>query len=63
MVFFILVDHDTEEQTSTFTYSNMVTEGIIQIFCKIQLFLTLTFVYIWIQLRKPLALKKYEKDK
>lgn len=40
----------------------MVTEAIIQIFCKIQLFLTLGFVYIWIRLRKPLALKKYAND-
>lgn len=37
----------------------MITEVIIQIFCKIQLVLTLGFVYIWVRLRKPLALKKY----
>jgi hypothetical protein len=39
-----------------------LTEILIQIFCKIQLALTLGFLYIWIRLRKPLALKKYEAE-
>jgi hypothetical protein len=49
-------------KASTFTYSNFLTEILIQIFCKIQLALTLGFLYIWVRLRKPLALKKYEAE-
>ena len=59
MVLLVLVDHDAEEKSSTFTYSNLLSEAFIQILCKVQLILTFIFISIWIQLRKPLALKKY----
>lgn len=60
MLFFIFIDHDTEEMTSTFTYTSSLTEFLIRVAAATQLMLTAWFMVIWISLRKPLALKKYD---
>ena len=60
MLFFIMMDHDTEEMTSTFAYTNDFSEFIIRIAAALQMLVTLWFIIIWISLRKPLALNKYD---
>ena len=60
MLFFIMMDHDTEEMTSTFAYTNDFSEFIIRIAAALQMLVTLWFMIIWISLRKPLALNKYD---
>lgn len=60
MLFCIVVDHDTEEMISTFTYTSVVSEFLMRIAAAAQLLVTLWFMVIWISLRKPLALKKYD---
>lgn len=62
MLFFILVDHDTEEMTSTFTYTSSLSEFLIRVLAALQLLVTGWFMVIWISLRKPLALKKFDLD-
>jgi hypothetical protein len=62
MLFFIIVDHDTEEMTSTFTYTSSLSEFIIRVMAAAQLLVTLWFLAIWISLRKPLALKKFDSE-
>jgi hypothetical protein len=60
MLFFILVDHDTEEMISTFTYTSSLSEFLIRVAASVQLLITAWFMVIWISLRKPLALKKFD---
>lgn len=62
MMFFIITDHDTEEMTSTFNYRNLVTELILRICCSVQLLLTVWFCYIWLRLRMPLAMTKFDNE-
>lgn len=60
MLFFIMVDHDTDEMTSTFTYTSNFSEFLIRVAASLQMLVTLWFMVIWISLRKPLALNKYD---
>lgn len=60
MLAFVLIDHDTEEQTSIFSYTSNFSEFIMRSLTAAQLLVTFWFVVIWISLRKPLCLKKYD---
>lgn len=62
MALFILVDHDPEEQTSTFTYSNIITELFFRVICSYQLIMTIWYLYLWLKLRMPLALSKFDEE-
>jgi len=48
--------------TSTFSYTSNFTEFIMRTAAASQLLVTLWFLVIWISLRKPLCLKKYDLD-
>lgn len=61
-MFFIVVDHDTEEMTSTFTYSNIITEVILRVAAAAQLFYTFWYIFLWLKLRKALAVKKFDRS-
>ena len=60
MLAFVLIGHDTEEQTSIFSYTSNFSEFIMRALTAAQLLVTFWFVVIWISLRKPLCLKKYD---
>jgi hypothetical protein len=45
--------------TSTFTYNTIVAEFILRIAAASQLITTVWFIFIWLKLRKPLAMKKF----
>ena len=59
LMFFIVVDHDTEEMTSTFTYTSSITEITLRVAAGAQLLCTLWYIFLWLKLRRELALKKY----
>lgn len=61
-MFFIVVDHDKEEMTSTFTYTSTLSEIIMTGAAFIQLVYTFIFIGIWVMLRLPLAMKKYDNE-
>lgn len=48
--------------TSTFTYTSSLSEFLIRVLASVQLLVTGWFMVIWISLRKPLALKKFDLD-
>ncbi len=56
----VVVEHDTEELSSEFDYSNILSYILLKAICLLQLGFTLVFFYIWFTLRQPLALKKYD---
>lgn len=62
MMFFIVVDHDKEEWTSTFTYTSVITEFLMRIAAATQLVYTLRYIAIWVMLRQPLAMKKFDNE-
>lgn len=62
MAIFIFVDHDLEDQSSVFTYNNIFQMLLIKNLCIIQLLMTFVYCFLWLRLRKPLALNKLEKD-
>ncbi len=62
MLYFILVDHDTIEQASYFTYYNYQDKLIMTIICGAQLALTLIFTILWLILKCKLSLQKYRRD-
>lgn len=62
MAIFILVDHDPDEQTSTFTFNNIISEIILRVACAVQFVYTLWYVFLWLKLRKPLALRKWDEQ-
>lgn len=57
----ILVDYDLEEKTAKFAYGTRLAEWTVRGCCGVQLALTLWYLYIWLRLRLPLALKQYDK--
>jgi hypothetical protein len=59
-MFFIVVDHDKEEWTSTFTYTSAITEVLMRLAAAAQLVYTLRYIAIWVMLRQPLAMKKFD---
>ena len=60
MLSFVLIDHDTEEMAATFSYTSNFTEFIMRSLAAAQLMVTMWFIVIWISLRKPLCLKKFD---
>ncbi len=62
MMFFIVVDHDKEEWTSTFTYTSAITEFLMRVAAATQLIYTLRYIGIWVMLRQPLAMKKFDNE-
>jgi len=62
MVFFVLLDHDTEEMTSRFDYTNDMTEFIMRSLAALQMAVTGWFLIVWWKLRQPLCLNKYDHD-
>lgn len=62
MLFLVFVDHDTEEKSSNFTYTNIINKLSVRLICFAQLIVTLIFLWLWIRLRKPLALNKYDTE-
>lgn len=61
MMFFIVVDHDKEEWTSTFTYTSAFSEILMRSAAAAQLLFTFYFIALWVMLRQPLAIKKFDK--
>ena len=59
LMFFIMVDHDTEEMTSTFTYTSTVTEITLRVAAAAQLLYTFWYMFLWLKLRRVLALNKF----
>ena len=59
MLYFIVVDHDTLEKTSYFTYYNYQDKLIMKIICGVQLTLTILFFGLWLKMRSYLSWKKY----
>ncbi len=57
---YIIVDHDKEELTSTFTYTSVFSEFIMRTAAAAQMVYTLIFITIWIMLRQPLAMNKFD---
>lgn len=57
---YIVVDHDKEELTSTFTYTSAFSEFIMRTAAAAQMVYTLIFITIWIMLRQPLAINKFD---
>jgi hypothetical protein len=49
--------------TSTFSYTNFFSEFTLRVAAGLQLVTTLWFLFIWLKLRKPLALNKFKGDK
>ena len=62
LMFFIVVDHDKEEWTSTFTYTSALTEFFMRSAAAAQLVYTLMYIAIWWKLRQPLAMKKFDNE-
>lgn len=56
MLYVILVDHDTVEQTSYFTYYNYRDKLIMRIICGVQLTLTILFSLLWLIMKSKLSL-------
>jgi hypothetical protein len=59
MLYLIVVDHDTQEQTSYFTYYNYQDKLIMRIICGVQLTLTILFFVLWLKMRSHLSWQKY----
>jgi hypothetical protein len=62
MMTFIVVDHDKEELTSTFTYTSILSEFLMRSAAAAQLVLTLVYIALWVMLRQPLAMKKFDNE-
>ena len=62
MLYLILVDHDTNEQTSYFTYYNYENKLVMKIICGVQLVLTVLFSVLWLIMKSKLSLEKYRRD-
>lgn len=62
MMFFIVVDHDKEEWTSTFAYTSAFSEFFMRSAAALQMICTLWYIAIWIMLRQPLAIKKFDNE-
>ena len=62
MLYLIVVDHDTIEQTSYFTYYNYQDKLIMRIICGVQLTLTILFFVLWLIMKSKLSLSKYRRD-
>lgn len=62
MLYLILVDHDTTEQTSYFTYYNYQDKLLMNIICGAQLMLTIVFFVLWLIMKSKLSLEKYRRD-
>jgi hypothetical protein len=62
MLYLIVVDHDTIEQTSYFTYYNYQDKLLMRIICGVQLTLTIIFFVLWLTMRSTLSYNKYMKD-
>jgi hypothetical protein len=62
MLYLIVVDHDTAEQTSYFTYYNYQDKLIMRIICGVQLTLTILFFVLWLVMKSKLSLEKYRRD-
>lgn len=62
MLYLIVVDHDTIEQTSYFTYYNYKDKLIMRIICGVQLTLTILFFVLWLVMKSKLSLSKYRRD-
>jgi hypothetical protein len=60
MTAFIIVDHDKEALVSTFTFTSFVGEALMRTAAAAQLVYTLIFLTLWIMLRQPLAMKKFD---
>lgn len=62
MLYLILVDHDTVEKTSYFTYYNYEDKLVMKALCAIQLLLTVIFSVLWLIMKSKLSLSKYRRD-
>ena len=62
MLYLIVVDHDTAEQTSYFTYYNYQDKLIMRIICGVQLTLTILFFVLWLVMKSKRSLEKYRRD-
>lgn len=62
MLYLILVDHDTVEKTSYFTYYNYTDRLAMTIICGVQLLLTILYSVLWLIMKSKLSLSKYRRD-
>ena len=62
MLMLILVDHDTLQQASYFTFFYSNEKLFMRVLCLIQLLLTVTFLVLWIRMRLKLCLSKLAKQ-
>ena len=62
MLYLILVDHDTVEKTSYFTYYNLQDKLVMNVICGVQLMLTVMFSVLWLIMKSKLSLSKYRRD-
>lgn len=62
MVLIVFVEHDMVNQVSEFTYYNKDERFITKTVCLIQLLVTIAYFILWLKLRMPLAIKKWNDD-
>lgn len=62
MIWFIIVEHDTTEKESYFTFFHYEEKLIMRVITTIQLCLTLLFFGLWIKMRLNLCLSKLRKQ-
>lgn len=62
MLWLIVVEHDTTEKESYFTFFHYNEKLIMRIVCTLQLMLTLLFFGLWIKMRLNLCLSKLQKQ-
>jgi hypothetical protein len=62
MLYLILVDHDTVEKTSYFTYYNYEDQLLMTVVCGVQLILTILYSVLWLIMKSQLSLSKYRRD-
>lgn len=62
LVMFITVEHDQDNQESTFIVYGYLINLFIKFLCFSQLLLTLFYCYLWSKMRGKLALQAYYKE-
>lgn len=60
MLWLIMIEHDTQNKESYFTFFKWEQKYIVRFICLFQLALTLTFFGLWIKMRLNLCLSKLQ---